>query len=279
MTAHNLYSSRTSDSLESITPDPERPAILCSFVEDLWQFDYFHHAAGNCNLIVFFPGAMVRGKRHVPCFHRWTWATHLHNTDVLCVSDPTLRLDNEILGAWFQGYKEDWVLLRILQHIRYLKNKFKYQRVIFCGSSMGGFVALQAGILAPSTSEDAEKYLVFAENPQVCLPRYKFTAPMVKLAQVSFGVDDINAIPEKAMVRLDTVALMQQHNYAPRGLVVVKESDKHHHQVHVQYLRDNISPNQAQRLKIEVIPEAIDATGHTPLSFHEMSARLVKLMI
>lgn len=210
----------------------------------------------------------------VPSFHRWSWSPLFTDADVLCISDPTLRLDSEILGGWFQGKDDDWVLLRTLRHIRFIQQKFDYQKVTFCGSSLGGFAALQAGILAPSIGFAETECRVFSENPQISLPRYMFKSHMQKLAQVSYSVEDINSIPEYAQPRLDVVRLMHQSNHVPRGLVVVKESDVHHHQVHVNYLRENIPSSHHDSLKIEVIPSSVDASGHTALTIDEMLSRM-----
>ncbi len=269
-----LESARTSDTLDTIATEGQDGATRYSLTEENWEFDYFYHPKRKKNLYVFFPSALMPGKRLVPSFHRWSWAPLMPDADVLCVSDPTLRLDQDLLGGWFQGRGEDWVLPRILKHIALIQQKLRYGRVVFCGSSLGGFAALQAGVLAPSIDFAATDIRVFAENPQISLPLYNFRSHMQKLAQVSYAVSDLAEVPEYALMRLDIVRLVHQLNHVPRGLVVVKESDTHHHQVHAKLLRDGIPLSHRSRLSIEVIPTSIDATGHTALTLAEMLKRI-----
>lgn len=268
-----LEKAKVFSSLEAVSLRKENPEFICSFTEDSWHFDYFNYLNGKEQLNVFFPSALVRGKRLVPSFHRWSWAPLFKDADVLCVSDPTLRLDTELLGGWFQGKGDDWVLFRVLKHIKYIQQTLNYKRVLFCGSSLGGYAALQAGILAPSIGFSGVECRVFSENPQVSLPCYMQLHHMRKLAQISYGVDDINEISEEYVSRLDIVKLMHQVNNVPKGLVVVKESDTHHHLIHVNYLKNNILKDN-DFLRFEVIPSSIDATGHTPLNIDEMLRRI-----
>lgn len=274
----SLAQARVAPSWDAITINSNAPSTVCEFVEAGWKFNYFLHALGRKNLFVFFPSALVRGKRHVPSFHRWSWAENIERADVLCVSDPTLRLNNEFLGAWFQGNKDDWVLLRSLAHILTLQQKFGYEKVVFCGSSLGGFVALQAGALAPSVGFNPEACVVFSENPQTCLPKYMWTTHMDRLAQVCYGTKSIAEIDKKYLIRLDVVELMRSLNHIPNGLVVIKESDVHHYEEHVEYLRNSVLLDSSKNLRVEVIPARVDSTGHTPLTLEEMSARVETLL-
>ncbi len=274
---NSLTEARVVGSLGEITIDRNSPGILCGFSEGEWRFDYFFHGVGAKNLLVFFPSALVRGKRHVPSFHRWSWAKNFENADVICVSDPTLHLHAEMLGAWCQGRKDDWILPRTLTHILQLQQKFGYSRVVFCGSSLGGFLALQAGILAPSIGFDAGMCRIFSENPQVSLPKYMWTSHMNRLAQVSFGVASINDVDKNYLHQLDIIELIGKTGHIPKGLVVVKESDAHHYEEHVVHLQNSIVLDDQNNIRVEVIPAAMDATGHTPLTFDEMSSRVVSL--
>ncbi|MGE0310859.1 MAG: hypothetical protein AB7P21_04460 [Lautropia sp.] len=263
--------------MDELYSGSEPRVVRCALVEGDWLFDYFHFGRGRRRLLVLFPSALVRGKRIVPSFHRWSWAPQFSDADVLCVSDPTLRLDEEILGGWFQGTADDWVMPRVLRHIRHLTIGGEYREVVFCGSSLGGFAALQAGVLAPSVGFTSEECRVVSENPQVSLPRYMWGAHMAKLARVSYGVDSLDLVEPRHLGRLDVALLSEQCGHVPIGVVVVKESDAHHHQVHVKYLQQALAERAAERLRVDVIPASLDASGHTPLSFKELSTRLETL--
>ena len=117
----------------------------------------------------------------------------------------------------------------------------------------------------------------FAENPQICFQNYKYHTRDV--ARVCFGKNNIDEVPKKYLYRLDIVELIKKYNYVPNGLIVIKESDTHHYNVHIKYLQDNIPAQQRNNLKIEVIPASIDNTGHTPLNLEQFKQRLEYLDI
>ena len=221
-------------------------------------------------------------KRIVPYFSKWSWGKFLYNYDIIAVSDPGLYLDNKIVGCWGQGFLDDWILLKILKHIMYIQQKNSYNRIIFNGNSQGGFLSLQAAILLPNippphTHTTRALIQFFAENPQICFQNYEYHTRAV--ARVCFGKNNIDEVPKKYLYRLDIVELIKKYNYVPNGLIVIKESDTHHYNVHIKYLMDNIPAQQRNNLKIEVIPASIDNTGHTPLNLEQFKQRLEYLDI
>ena len=273
------------DSLSNLIPNKENPEYLCNFKEYDWTFDYFAHITGQKNLIVFFSGLIPvqKMKRIVPYFSKWSWGKFLYNYDIIAVSDPGLYLDNKIVGCWGQGFLDDWILLKILKHIMYIQQKNSYNRIIFNGNSQGGFLSIQAAILLPNipppphTQRSALIQFV-AENPQISLKNY-WKTHTTTLAKVCFGKNNIDEVPKKYLYRLDIVELIKKYNYVPNGLIVIKESDTHHYNVHIKYLQDNIPAQQRNNLKIEVIPASIDNTGHTPLNLEQFKQRLEYLDI
>lgn len=101
---------------------------------------------------------------------------------------------------------------------------------------------------------------------------------MDRLAQVSYGAKSIAEIDKKYLKRLDVVELMRDLGHVPKGLLVIKESDVHHYQDHVEYFRNSIALDPATNMSIEVIPTELDPTGHTPLNLEQMYARVAKLL-
>lgn len=270
-------------SLDALIPNKENPEYLCNFKEDDWTFDYFAHITGQKNLIVFFSGIspVHRMKKIVPYFNKWSWGKYLEfDYDIISANDPSLYLDNKIAGCWGQGFLDDWILLKILKHIMYIQQKNSYNRIIFNGNSQGGFLSIQAAILLPNIPPShTTRALIqfFAENPQICFQNYKDHTRAV--ARVCFGKNNIDEVPKKYLYRLDIVELIKKYNYVPNGLIVIKESDTHHYNVHIKYLLDNIPAQQRNNLKIEVIPASIDNTGHTPLNLEQFKQRLEYLDI
>lgn len=267
------------NSLNDLNPNTENPKYLCHFKEDGWIFDYYAFLRGRNKLLVQYPGAIADIKKRakiIPNFPRWTWASKLNSYDILNVADPTVRLDDTLFGGYFMGKFDDYILLRHIKHLQFLVDKNKYETVIFHGSSLGGFISLQMAILFPPPLNK----LVLAEIPQISL--IKFTAArnnMNHLAKLCYNVNGILNVPNKYLYRLDIVELMKKYNYVPNGLVVIKESDSHHYNVHIKYLMDNITAQQRNNLKIEVIPSSIDKSGHTALNLDQFKERLEYLDI
>lgn len=278
------------NSLDDLIPNKENQEYLCQFKEDNWTFDYYICIGGNNlrnlgydaslmeggGLLVFFPSAQTKKEtRMVPFFNRASWSKQISNYNVVSVSDPTIRLPFDLIGGWFLGNKHEWVLKKVIRHIIYIALKLKCKKVLYHGSSLGGFVALQSAIISTIFNKDLF-FQVFAEIPQINLLFFidcnKHTNQTInKLLQIC-------NYPYNSY-RYDTVELMKKYNYVPNGLIVIKESDTHHYNVHIKYLLDNIPAQQRNNLKIEVIPASIDNTGHTPLNLEQFKQRLEYLDI
>mgnify|MGYP001579683337 CR=1 FL=1 len=246
---------------------------LCSFDEDCWRFDYYFSPRHSNVLLVFFPAALTPDKRYVPAFHRWSWAFQLPEYDILALSDPTLYLDEHILGGWLQGTSADWILTRILAHLRTFQELRNYQQIVFCGFSSGGFAALQAATLITNSFLGA-RVMAYTENPQISLIKYSIRRHMNLLASVCYGVSSLDKVDSQFHLRLDIVSLIASQNHVPPGLVVIKESDIHHHGVQLEYLRSGLQCFGSNSLDLEVIPVSIDSSGHTPLTLQQMRSRI-----
>lgn len=267
-----MSSAKSVPSFESLLG--AEPEVTTSFDQDGFTFDYFLSKHSSKTLLVFFPSALRAVRRRVPSFHRWSWAAQMPAYDVFCVSDPTMRLNEKILGGWLLGNEQTWVLKTVMQHTKALQEHFGYENIIFCGSSLGGFCALQAGALAPGLGLNLGSGGVFAENPQINLLTYKFKEAINLLARECFNVPSREQIPQQFLERLNAVETMKIAHNVPRGLVVIKESDAHHFTDQVPQLAQYLSTLPDQGLEIEVIPAHLDTTGHTPLTLLQMLERL-----
>lgn len=251
---------------------------LATFTEDEFKFDYFFSRKGAKKLLVFFPSALREGRRRLPAFHRWSWAEQFTDFDVLCVSDPTMHLHPEMLGGWLVGNKSTWVLESTLRHVAYLQSKLGYEDVVFCGSSLGGFCALQSGSMAKSFGIEVGHGGVYAENPQINLFTYKFFIHIDRLAQVGFDSPNRESMSEEFAKRFNVVTTFEHYGQIPHGLVVIKESDTHHFSDQVPQLGKYINESASNTLAIEVIPATVDASGHTPLEIGQMKERISDIL-
>jgi hypothetical protein len=263
-------------SLEELLTGPVEQ--LATFVEDELKFDYFFSRKGAKKLLVFFPSALREGRRRLPAFHRWSWAEQFADFDVLCVSDPTMHLHQEMLGGWLVGNKSTWVLENVLKHIAKLQQSLGYDDVVFCGSSLGGFCAIQSGAMAETFGISVGKGGVYAENPQINLFSYKFFKHIDLLAQVGFDAPNREAMADEYAKRFNVVKTLEEYGHVPHGLVVIKESDAHHFSNQVPQLATYIDADGPNSLAIEVIPADVDPSGHTPLDIHQMKERIQAIL-
>lgn len=254
------------------------PEQIAHFDEAELTFDYFFSRQQSQTLLVFLPSAMRKDARRVPAFHRWSWSRHLKEFDVLCVSDPTVRLHEDVLGGWLLGNSQTWALEQMLTHVGKLQENLGYQNVVFCGSSLGGFCALQAAAKASEFGVTLGTGGAYAENPQINLMTYQVAAAIDLLARVGFGAIDRHQVDQEFVSRFSVVDTMRRSSSIPRGLVVIKESDHHHFNEQVPVLEDFLEEQKSCAIQVEVISAEEDATGHTPLTITQMKERILTLL-
>lgn len=120
---------------------------------------------GSTTLFVMLNGAVDRANP-LPIFARWNWGKVLGG-HVLAVCDPTLYLDDQLRMGWFVGRRSvDPVqaLLRTVERVR-LQLAIAAERVVFYGSSGGGFASMVAAAARP-----VGRAIVI--NPQVDITNY-----------------------------------------------------------------------------------------------------------
>ena len=249
--------------------DFESPYAAINFKEDEWEFDYIHHSSEESKtLLVLLPAALNKDNRSVPNFTRWSWGSQFKGCDTLSASDPTLRLNDRILGGWYQGKSGDWLIPRLCQHISDLQKTFGYENIIFCGSSLGGFAALQLAVVGEFYKINCRNLYAYAENPQISLLRYQWKGHMDALAQASFDKKTIQDVDKEYEYRLDIVELINRFGVTPKGMIAIKESDTHHLEDHVKYFEENFCLHDLNVIKTSA---EIDDTGHT--AYHPTKMR------
>ncbi|MGA6128340.1 MULTISPECIES: hypothetical protein [unclassified Microbacterium] len=115
-------------------------------------------------LIVTFHGLLDRQRFQIPRFER-ARSTEPFGTSCLYWADPSLWLDPKLKLAWFTGIREIDLFQRLADLSTVIAAQVGASRVIFTGSSGGGFAALQVSALVPGSTA-----LVF--NPQTAIYRY-----------------------------------------------------------------------------------------------------------
>lgn len=120
--------------------------------------------ADSDTLVVTFHGSLDRSKYRIPRFER-ARTTEVHGTSCLYWADPSLWLDDSLALAAYTGAGSINLLSMLAERSADVARLVGANRIIFTGSSGGGFAALQTSALI-----DASTALVF--NPQTEISRY-----------------------------------------------------------------------------------------------------------
>lgn len=131
------------------------------------------------HMVVFLPGAQdEKSTRRVPFFHRWSWQEDLPEMHVVALGDPSIALDERILGGWFMHPEIDLVaeLASMVRRIAETLNVAP-ENITFHGSSLGGYGAI--GMAAHLRGASA-----ISEIPQIDVQRWKNEAAIQLLGEV-----------------------------------------------------------------------------------------------
>lgn len=110
-------------------------------------------------LIVLMPAALSRNAidRNKAMYSRFTWHPDWPDANVLAIADPVLQLISSLSGAWFIHPQHDFIKL-ISDIVREQASKYHIpsEEIVYYGSSLGGFAALQAASLTKGSRAVAE---------------------------------------------------------------------------------------------------------------------------
>lgn len=117
------------------------------------DIDYLSMNDGTDGMVVLMSNALVPGRedRRFPAFHRWSWAMSWPDSHVLAISDPALRGNPIPDGAWYLDAKHDTIhAVAEVVAAEAEQRGIPMDRVVFYGSSLGGFGALCAAAVTRS---------------------------------------------------------------------------------------------------------------------------------
>lgn len=142
------------------TPEPALHAIVAG---ELPVYAYFRRGAGPLLNIVFH-SAVDRARKPVPFFERMRASRDMPGS-VLLVSDPTLFVADDLQFGWYVG-TAGWDPTPTIRGLVHRASEAAgASRLLFIGSSAGGFAALRHSSAFPES-------LTLAINPHVDLLRY-----------------------------------------------------------------------------------------------------------
>ena len=94
----------------------------------------------NSNLIIFFHGALPDISDRDCCFRGFNY--EIDNTNILCVSDILISKYKNFQISWFLSSNKHNINNIYIEVFDYLINKQNYKKIIFTGTSGGGYPSL-----------------------------------------------------------------------------------------------------------------------------------------
>lgn len=118
-------------------------------------------------LFVFFCGHVDRTTTRLPAFQRWSWHDQLPG-HTLFISDPLLKRTEDLGLGWYIGTRKKDLNPQISRLVSQVATTLgtPESKIVFYGSSGGGFAALRALVEMP-------KAQAVAINPQVILTKFE----------------------------------------------------------------------------------------------------------
>lgn len=134
-----------------------------SINDNVLDFKFFPNESKN--LLVIFQAAITRTKNTVLPTFSGMGAVGLVNANILMLTDPSLKLSDELRIAWYTGSQKFRVQPVLTEVLNSFSKRFGQNRTILFGASCGGFGALYYSQKIPNA------YTVVA-NPQTNISRY-----------------------------------------------------------------------------------------------------------
>ncbi|MFM4704986.1 hypothetical protein [Aeromonas bivalvium] len=203
--------------------------ILDSKYENRFGIDCLFRKGESNILLCLLPSAQNSNSDIRDEFYsRWSWHDDFKSYHILNISDPALK-KARLAGTWFLDESADHIK-NISSLVSEILFENKIEKVIFYGSSMGGFGALMCA------AETENSYAV-AEIPQLDLRKYAFRNAIAAIENsnlINGSIDDLyNIAPEKVSV----VSRFSKSKCVPNALIITNYSD-HEFGQHMSLLPD-----------------------------------------
>jgi hypothetical protein len=238
-----------------------------------YDFVYFKRAQSiePRRLFVFFSGFADRRTFELPVFHRWSWHDQFPG-DTLFISDPALKRSETLGLGWYIGLRNTDVMQFIIQ----IANDIAYRtgldasRIVFYGSSGGGFASLRALSFLPEAS-------AIVINPQLRLTRFVTTSLADYLRDLWDGMT-----PEDFAAQyrhLDDIGVLSDSIMGSRIVYAQNKHDTHHIEKHLPILFEKVEGSFVpRRLKNIELVMFEDARGHSRAEPNSLVPTLVGLL-
>lgn len=178
-------------------------------------------------LFVMLPSAVDRNSMELPCFHRWTWALDgLFPGSVLCIADPTLEANKNLSLGWLIGNKTNDATKELAYFIKKFakQEKIPEERIVFYGSSAGGFAAL-------ALAAHVEGSVAVSINSQTEILMYENTHQVSLIKEICFETKSTEEISLKFRDRI-SMSNRWKSVKKSKAFIVQNETDTHHYNEH-----------------------------------------------
>ena len=227
---------------------------------------------GSDKLLVMCPAAINDNSSHDrsrPIFHRWSWE---FDASTIFFNDPTLYLSDNILGGWGLGSMDNWYLKKISNILNILIETlgFNKKKVIFYGSSLGGFMSIMLATMIKNS-------VAIAEIPQLDVTNW--TKHWSLLRENLFDNLPDDTIKQRFGYKLDVINLMKIENYIPNAYLLLDCSyDYDFRNIYLPFFnRLNELPYDERKnnLKIKITGKN---KGHAFLPYNELVVLINKII-
>lgn len=118
----------------------------------------------------------------LPRFGRWSWH-ELFNGSTLYIEDPMLYKYNDLNLGWYYGTEETSYLDLTLNIVKSIVKKTGNPKVIFYGSSGGGYAALHLASMLPHS-------FAISINPQIALDQWGSASDFSRITDIDLLAND-----------------------------------------------------------------------------------------
>ncbi|MGL5128236.1 MAG: hypothetical protein ACRC7D_08780 [Aeromonas popoffii] len=206
-----------------IETEHEEPTIYKLKLDDTLTLSGLYHISKKTDrIVVFFNGATTGALTGRSNFMRWSWG-YKAGISFISFDDPVVSCTKLTNLGWYIGTKDidvQEVINEILQHI-IESNNIASNRVVFYGSSGGGFAAIMAAIRLRGS-------VAVAINPQTNILKYHKKSHE-KVINNFFPSDSLLDNPKnKVIERFSTIESIRKSQYIPNILYIQNTQDAFH---------------------------------------------------
>ncbi|MFC4661444.1 hypothetical protein [Oceanobacillus aidingensis] len=232
--------------------------LALSVVKDNITYEFLLYIRNNSQkAIVFGSGAYNPNKVSPPIFNRFSWYEHFEETCIY-YNDPTLYLSEELTIGWGYGTSEKHYIEEIAEilEVLYKRIKISHEKVLYFGSSAGGFQSLMLGSRLQG--------LVVVNNPQTIIENY-YKNSVKKL---------LNCLTEKSLnpERAIATKYFEKNKYVPTIIYMQNMASEHDMQNQfipfMEQLR-KINGDFIEKRRVRTLMYMNEEQGHNPMNTKE----------